>query len=672
MEKENRQAVEKQDANYIRGLFVTKPDFQKWWPLRLMVRTPLFQGGDTGSSPVGVTAGKRLGWWEALFFLFDSKRLLILNGKLWQMQCWKRGWQWLPLCLLSLTLAACASAPRCENLSATGNLASLNSPADDLAPLPYASNVLIFTSDRSAIVETDSTTIELDNDQPIFLTSTQYRDGWAEPAVVQEPPVNHYGGGAGATYFYDSANGITNVFFAAPVSEGNFDLFVVSGSAGQWSKPRPLTVLNSPYWDGYPAIAPDGSYLLFVSDRPQGQGGLDLYIAFRLSDSLWSIPQPLRELNSRWDEMSPVIDRDGTLYFATQAMSAQRTFDIVRATPTGAGQWSAPELLPFPINTNSDEITPQLWGDSLLLSSNRPGGCGGFDLYAFPLCPPVQVIGTVFSDPGMHSRERIVAIDHHHRRFAETAVQSDGRFQLQLPARRQYQLVYENPCYSGDPIIIDVTTPCTLQPTVIRADFTVPPFPTPEPTFPFTVDIPYFVPGYHKLTTLRNLRDLRLLLEMNLLSSKHAAVAYPDSSYDLYAQIVQKQLDIFRDQLQQALQAANDPCQSQKSDLLIIVEGYASPKEIPEHARYIGVEIWDEHHNLFVTPKMPLTPTLLARLRAYFVLRFLQQILSKDPQWKTFADHIRWKIAGSVTPDAGPEQRKVRILITNAEPLQKL
>jgi len=279
------------------------------------------------------------------------------------MQSWKRGWQWVSLCLLSGLLVACASVPPCENLNAVGNLASLNSPSNDLAPLPYSSQILIFTSDRSVTVATDSTTIELDTDQPIFLTSTQHRDGWTVPAVVQEPPINSYGGGAGITYFYDSTTGTTNFFFAAPISEGNFDLFVVSGSDGHWSQPHPLTVLNSPHWDGYPAVAPDGSYILFVSDRPQGKGGLDLYIAFRLSDSLWSIPQPLRELNSQWDEMSPVIDRDGTLYFATQAMSAQRTFDIVRAVSTG----------------------PQLWGDSLLLSSNRPGGCGGFDLYAFPL-----------------------------------------------------------------------------------------------------------------------------------------------------------------------------------------------------------------------------------------------------------------------------------------------
>src|SRR5262249_48780958 len=47
-----------------------------------------------------------------------------------------------------------------------------------------------------------------------------------------------------------------------------------------WSKPEPLTALNSPdapTGDMAPNFSRDGSVLYFASDRPGGKGGLDLY-----------------------------------------------------------------------------------------------------------------------------------------------------------------------------------------------------------------------------------------------------------------------------------------------------------------------------------------------------------------------------------------------------------
>ncbi len=635
-----------------------------------MVRTPLFQGGDTGSSPVGVTVKERL--WNAealLFFCF-----VVLSGGAWR-RMEKHHWQKFPLLLGLFSLLAfprCQAVPTCDNVEAPGNWLELNSTANDLAPLPYQDNSLLLLSDRPVVVATDTNVTVLKGGKARFLVSTHYRDGWSVPEFLQLPPLNTFSAAAGASYWVDAANGRTEIFFAAAVDEGNFDLFVITGQEGEWEEPRPLTALNTPGWEAYPAIAPDGSFLVFCSDRPSGKGGVDLYIAFRLGEDMWSIPQPLTELNSVWDEISPVIDQDFTLYFATQAMSAQRTFDIVRAPAVQPGQWGRIELLPYPINTSSDEMTPQLWGDSLLLSSNRPGGCGGFDLYRFPLCPPVQVAGTVQSDPAFHSREHIVAFGAQGQVYAEAAVRHDGSFSMKLPPRQQYRLVYRNPCYAGDTIAAVVKAPCTLQPTVVRVDFEIPPIEQPALPFPLTVDVPYFVEGYYKPTTRANLQDLRLLLDMKLLAGSGAGIAYPDSVYDLYAAVVEQQFQVFREQLLEALQALTDPCIGDHQDLFVVVEGYASPEEIAPNARYAGAEIWDEDFEMFVTAGMPITPSLLARLRAYFVFRYLQEQLRQRPQWQRLLPRIHWQLAASVAAHNSPEQRKVRILLTNTPPLRKL
>jgi hypothetical protein len=53
----------------------------------------------------------------------------------------------------------------------------------------------------------------------------------------------------------------------------------VNPNGKAWSKPEPLTALNSegPTGDVAPNFSRDGSVLYFASDRPGGKGGLDLY-----------------------------------------------------------------------------------------------------------------------------------------------------------------------------------------------------------------------------------------------------------------------------------------------------------------------------------------------------------------------------------------------------------
>jgi len=49
---------------------------------------------------------------------------------------------------------------------------------------------------------------------------------------------------------------------------------------GPWGEPINLgSIINSPNMDATAEISPDGSTLLFTSNRPSGQGGLDLWQA---------------------------------------------------------------------------------------------------------------------------------------------------------------------------------------------------------------------------------------------------------------------------------------------------------------------------------------------------------------------------------------------------------
>ena len=64
-----------------------------------------------------------------------------------------------------------------------------------------------------------------------------------------------------------------------------------------------------------PAVAPDQSFLVFASKRPDSIGESDLYISYRQADG-WTVPRNLGpKVNSKEGEFCPSVSVDGNLYF---------------------------------------------------------------------------------------------------------------------------------------------------------------------------------------------------------------------------------------------------------------------------------------------------------------------------------------------------------------------
>lgn len=74
--------------------------------------------------------------------------------------------------------------------------------------------------------------------------------------------------------------------------------------------------INSPHEEWDPFIAPDGSYLLFESDRPGGFGKVDIYVSFRAADGEWGEPINLGpEVNSAGVDVAAKVSPDGRFLF---------------------------------------------------------------------------------------------------------------------------------------------------------------------------------------------------------------------------------------------------------------------------------------------------------------------------------------------------------------------
>lgn len=180
-----------------------------------------------------------------------------------------------------------------------------------------------------------------------------------------------------------------------PDGLGRCDIYVSRKEGKEWGKPINLgKIINSEYWDSQPSISPDGSTLYFVSNRPGGIGGYDIWKSTLTDEGQWTEPVNLGDtINTPYDENTPFMHADGkTLYFSSDGWPGFGNKDIFYSRLTADGKFSTPVNLGYPINTFNEEVGLIVTADGTegLFSSNiKNGGFGDLDIYRFKL--PVQV-----------------------------------------------------------------------------------------------------------------------------------------------------------------------------------------------------------------------------------------------------------------------------------------
>jgi hypothetical protein len=146
--------------------------------------------------------------------------------------------------------------------------------------------------------------------------------GW-EPAENLGCVVNSPFADNGPTIFEDDATGITTLYFNSPRPGGlETDIYASTLQADGTFGPGVLVPeLSSPFLDDRVAIRRDGLEIFLSTDRPGGVGSQDIWVATRATTlDPWSAPVPLGPVvNSPYFDGGPALSFDGTeLYFYSE------------------------------------------------------------------------------------------------------------------------------------------------------------------------------------------------------------------------------------------------------------------------------------------------------------------------------------------------------------------
>lgn len=157
---------------------------------------------------------------------------------------------------------------------------------------------------------------------------------------------------------------------------------------GKFSAPKNVDpLINSPWWESQPSISADGKTLYFLSNRPGGFGGWDIWRSVHLASG-WSVPENLGpRINTRYDEASPFMHPDGrTLYFASAGHPGFGAKDIFVCHQTDTG-WTVPLNLGYPLNDAKDQSGVWISTDGLqgIVTSDGFTSKGKTDLFSFYL-----------------------------------------------------------------------------------------------------------------------------------------------------------------------------------------------------------------------------------------------------------------------------------------------
>lgn len=278
-------------------------------------------------------------------------------------------------------------------------------------------------------------------------------------------------------------------------------IFMTEKIKGEWTEPVKLgkSINNKNYTSTQPAVCIDpakgNEIVYFISDRPKGKGGLDLwYFVYDKKRKLYKAPKNAGvKINTPKDELTPFFDTETrTLYFSSEGWGGMGGLDIYKVTGDNK-KWTPVENLGEPINSGADDIYFSIGKnrEEGFFVSNRKGGstlknatcCD--DIYSYKHTSYIHlfVAGNVKELLKESAKQNldsawvdVYLIDKKNGEpvlVKSIATNKEGNYKTTLEAGKEYQLVARKPNYINTTSANLINTQNESQDRTIESNFTL-------------------------------------------------------------------------------------------------------------------------------------------------------------------------------------------------------
>jgi outer membrane protein OmpA-like peptidoglycan-associated protein/tetratricopeptide (TPR) repeat protein len=202
-----------------------------------------------------------------------------------------------------------------------------------------------------------------------------------------------------------TGNGKELILYIDDGGDGN--LYSSTRNDTSWTKIKSIRTTRSIYWESHGFITPDGKSLYFTSNRPGGEGELDIWLTERDEFNNWKPPVNCgNTINTPYNENTPFYDAStNSLIFSSEGHVTMGGYDVFRSV-FRFGSWTTPIAMPYAFNTTID--------NSFFILNNNASGfitslydpeTGARNIYSVVAEDPadkiIMAVGTVILQDGM-------------------------------------------------------------------------------------------------------------------------------------------------------------------------------------------------------------------------------------------------------------------------------
>jgi len=259
----------------------------------------------------------------------------------------------------------------------------------------------------------------------------------------------------GKTMYFSRNNYNKNGLAKDKTGISNLKIYKATLMDEKWTNVIDLPFNSDEYSTGHPSLNSDNTRLYFASDMPGSLGGSDIYYVNINSDGSFGSPQNLGTIvNTTKNEVFPFVNNEDILFFSSNGHQGLGLLDIFATSTNKNNEIISVINLGVPVNSNKDDFSFFMGPDGTegYFASNRDGGIGSDDIYAYNRILPLKVEGIVTDAINNKpvANAIITLFDGNNNQIAYMQTDEKGYYEINIDRDADYKIVSSQVKYLDD------------------------------------------------------------------------------------------------------------------------------------------------------------------------------------------------------------------------------